>query len=233
MRKIDPAGVRADFNREANEIIGYFDRTAQAIAGAATAGADTSHLAAHSFLALFVAFERFLSDLFLAYLNRDFSTYQTQLVNRVHSSVQERFGLGVRSLITVQTKNHVRVDEIEDIVDPTGWNLAFPTVDKLKACADQWLAAAHATRVKSITAWEARLIETARAIRDFLAHQSVGSKRRMNAMLTTVEHGGHNRHLGRAGNQVHSAGSYLKAAAGGQRRLHLYANALIAISTHL
>jgi hypothetical protein len=233
MRKIDPAGVRADFERESGEIIGYFDRTSNAIIGTPNARGDTSHLAAHSFLALFVAFERFLSDLFLAYLNRDFSVYQASLVSRLDTSIKDKFGVGVRSLITVNPKKHVRVDELEEIVDPTGWNLTFPTVHKLKSCADQWLAPEHAARVRSITASEGRLIETARAIRDFAAHQSVGSKRKMNQLLATVEAGAHNRHLGRAGNQVHSIGSYLKASAAGRRRLHLYSDGLLAISAHV
>jgi len=85
----------------------------------------------------------------------------------------------------------------------------------------------------SIDAAETRLIETSRAIRDFIAHQSQGSKRRMNELLSTIETGGHNRHLARGANEVHSVGSYLKAVHGGQRRLHRYATGLLAISAHI
>ena len=233
MRKVNSADVKTGFDAESAEIIGYFDRAAAALRGTPTAIGDTSRLASHSFLALFVAFERFLSDLFLAYLNRDFSVYQSNLVARLHASVEDKFGPGVRSLITVQTKAHVRLEELEAIVDPTGWNLTFATVDKLKTCADQWLAPAHAARVRSISAGEARLIEAARAIRDFAAHQSVGSKQRMNDLLAGIEVGGHHRHLGRGGNQIHSVGAYLKAAPAGQRRLHRFATGLLAISAHV
>lgn len=233
MRKIDPADVRDDFDSTSAEIIEYFDRVAAALTDTPNKERDISQLATQSFLALFVAFERFMSDLCLAYLNRDFTIYQTRLVSRVGDSIGERYGDRVRSLITIQTKKHVPVAELEEIVDPDGWNITFATVEKLKSFAAAWLAPAHAGRIGSITVPETRLIETSRAIRDFIAHQSSGSKRRMNNFLSNVESGTHNRHLGRGVNEVHSVGPYLKAFQTGQRRLHRYASGLLAISTHV
>lgn len=233
MRKIDPVDVRSDFDATSSDIITYFDRVATALAGTPSKERDVSQLATQSFLALFVAFERFISDLCLAYLNRNFTVYQAQLVSRINASIGDKFGDRVKSLITIQTKRHVPVAELESIVDPDGWNLTFASVEKLKSSSAAWLAPGHAARINSITAPETRLIETSRAIRDFIAHQSSGSKKRMNDCLSTIETGGHNRHLGRGVNEVHSVGSYLKAVRLGQRRLHRYASGLIAISAHV
>jgi hypothetical protein len=233
MRKINPADVRQDFEASAQEITEFFDRTCQALTGTPNRESDISRLATTSFLALFVTFERFLSDLFLAYLNRDFSVYQANLTSRLNTSVEDKFGHGVVGLVSLKTRAHVSVDELEDIVDPDGWNLTFPSVDNLKKRADEWLAPAFATRVKSIAAGEARLIETARAVRNFIAHQSSGSKHRMNDALSTVETGGHNRHLARGQREVHAVGSYLKAAHEGQRRIHRYGAGLLAVSAHV
>src|SRR5690348_5488717 len=113
MRKVDPADVRGDFDSAASEIIAHFDRVATALTDTPNKEGDISQLATQSFLALFVAFERFISDLILAYLNRDFSVYQAQLVNRVNTSIGDKFGDSVKSLITVQTKTHVPVAELE------------------------------------------------------------------------------------------------------------------------
>lgn len=233
MRKVNPADVRTDFDSACAEIIEYFDRVAGAVASLTTKERDTSQLATQSFLALFVAFERFVSDLVLAYLNRDFSVYQAALHSRVSSSLRERFGTGVQGLVALKSYAHIPMSDLEGIVDPTGWNLTFASVEKLKAFAGTSLAAAHAARVNSISASEARLIDTARAVRNFIAHQSAGSKQLMNDALSTVEAGNHNRHLGRGVNEVHTVGSYLKAVHVGQRRIHRYAAGLLAVSTHM
>src|SRR5712675_1572468 len=121
MRKVDPADVRKDFDSTASAIIAHFNRLAIALTDTSNKEGDISQLATQSFLAMFVAFERFISDLILAYLNRNFSVYEAQLANRVNTSIAERFGKGVKSLITIQTKKHVPVTELEDILDPDGW----------------------------------------------------------------------------------------------------------------
>jgi hypothetical protein len=233
MRKVDPADVRADFELTASEVIAHFNHVAMALTGTPNKELDVSQLATQSFLTLFVAFERFLSDLILAYLNRDSSVYQTFLVGRINASIADKFGSSVKALITIQTKKHISVAELEGIVDPEGWNLTFSTVEKLKSSATAWLVPIHAVRINSITSPEVRLIETSRAIRDFIAHQSSGSKKRMNECLSTIEAGVHNRHLGRGANEVHTVGSYLKAIQGGQRRLHRYAAGLLSVSSHV
>jgi len=232
MRKVDPNDVRTDFASTSQQVVDHFDRLAAVVAGT-TREADISQLATQSFLALFVAFERFTSDLLFAYLNRDPSAYQAALSNRIKSSVKDKHGAAASARVTVHTKKHLSLAELEDLVDPTGWNLTFNTVDKLKDYATANLAQAHRNRLNSINAHETRLIDTARTIRDFIAHQSDGSKKRMHDALATVETGAHNRHLGRGGNKVQSIGACLKAAPAGQMRLHRYASGLVAIATHM
>jgi hypothetical protein len=169
----------------------------------------------------------------LAYLNRDFSTYEQRLIGRVTDSVRDKFGAGVVALVTIRPKGHVRMDELQGIVDPNGFNLTFSSVDRLKDTASQWLTAAHVSRIKSITQHEGRLMDTARSIRDFIAHRSAAARATMNNALSTIQSGTHNRNLGRGPNEVHSVGSYLKAEFSGRRRLHLYADGLKNIATHI
>lgn len=233
MRKLDPADVRVDFNVSSDEIINYFDRVDAAISAHTTREGDLSQLATQSFLALFVAFERFCSDLLLAYLNRDFSQYQSDVAHRLALSVNEKFGAELASRISYQPKKHVSVAELEEIVDPTGWNLTFSKFSKIREYSVRVLAAGHAARIQTVSASEARLVDTARSIRDFIAHQSPGSKERMNEALATVEQGGHNRYLGRVDNDVHNVGAYLKASGAGVRRLHRYAQALRSIAAKM
>ena len=234
MRKIDPADVRDDLATEAQAITESFDRTCTALRGTATQEQDISRQAMTTFLALFVAFERFLSDLFLAYLNRDFSIYQTWLGDSIAKSAGARFGPSVGAMVHLTRKPHLTVDEIENILDPRGWNLTFSDVAQLRQRATDWLLPAHAGRINSINAHEERLVNTARTIRDFIAHQSKGSKAAMNAALANVQAGPHNLHMGRGARDIHAVGAFLKAQTpGAQRRLHRYSAGLVTIAHHL
>jgi hypothetical protein len=228
MRKVDPADVRDDFNAEGSALIDYFGR----LSGGAAQG-DLSRLAETTFLSVFVAFERFLSDLFLAYLNRHFASFRNDLEARVCQSVSDRYGTWAGTQVSLNTVQHVRLADLEHIVDPDGRNLTFSSAQDIKTKAQQWLLTAHSARIATLTAHDDRLIDTARAIRNFIAHQSKSAKAEMNQHLATVAQGGNNRNLGRGGNEVHAIGSFMKAEFNGQRRVVGYATRLRDISARM
>ena len=210
MRKIDPADVRGGFSNEASELLAYFERIRPNLAGDPHEKADTSQLASMVFLDLYVGFERFLSDLFLAYLNRDFSLYQQDLDGRIQQSVESRFSPWAAERISFDPVDHVKVDELESIIDSDGWNLTFKNADAIVKKATDWLVPAYATRITSLTSADMRLIDTARAVRDFIAHQSKGAKRRMNEKLESISHGGGNKGLSRGTQNINVVGETLR-----------------------
>jgi hypothetical protein len=117
---------------------------------------------------------------------------------------------------------HVAVSELEDIVDPTGKNLTFSDAAAIIGRANDWLIPAQRNRIRSLTPSDQDLIDTARAIRNFIAHGSTGSKKIMNDALATVDRHGRNPHLDRGQNKVHDEGAYLKAVFNGHRRIATY-----------
>ena len=204
----------------------YLERTQRALEGDGHEKRDISHLASTTFLFLFVNFERFLSDLFLSYLNRDFSQYQDKLAHRINQSVEGKFGVWAGGRTSFQVIKDIKVTDLEGVVDPTGWNLTFKDGDTIKERAQQWLAPEHAARINALTDHDLRVIDTANSIRDFLAHGSPSSKARMNDALLTISQGHHNQYLGRGAQLVHNVGAYLKAVFAGQRRITIYAERL-------
>ena len=226
MRKVDPNDVRNAFVSDATDLNDYFGRLRRGLAGSSHEKRDVSRLASTTFLSLYVRFENYLSDLFLAYLNRDFSTYQDWVKNRVDQSTAEKFGSWAGGRTAFSPVTHVAVAELESIVDPTGWSLTFGSASKIGDRATEWLAAGHRARVHSLTASDQDLIDTARSVRDFIAHRSPGSKKRMNVQLQVVNQHGGNPHLARGPNAIHDEGAYLKAVTGGHRRLTTYSSRL-------
>ena len=233
MRKVDPEDVRTAFVNDARALMEYMDRTRRALEGGPHEKRDISRLASTTFLSLYVSFETFLSDLFLAYLNRDFSQYQASLGNRITQSVSEKFGAWAAGRSPFVSIRNVAVADLEDIIDPNGWNLTFRSAEVIREKACEWLSPAHRGRIQSLTPSDEDLIDTARAIRDFIAHRSLGSKNRMNQQLQIVERHGRNPNLRRGRNAIQDEGVYLKAVFGGQRRIAVYASRLQDIAGRL
>lgn len=226
MKKLDPQSVRKDFVDESQELMAYLGRARRALQGDEHEKGDISRLASTTFLSLFVYFEQFVSDLFLSYLNRDFSQYQKHIASRLDQSVEDKFGTWVRGRTTFNSVSHVKVDDLRDVVDPTGWNLTFKDGQAIKDRAQEWLVHDHAKRVNTLDDHDLRLVDTANSIRDFLAHGSLGAKVRMNNALDCVERNSNNQYLGRGAQQVHNVGAYLKSVFDEKRRIAIYSERL-------
>ena len=166
MRKVDPGDVTAAFVTNSTALMEYMGRTRRAVEymgrtrrtllGNLHEQKDISRLASTTFLSLYVSFETFLSDLFLAYLNRDFSQYQTWLANSIDKSTEKNFGpWAARRTPFVRVKN-VAVAELEVIVDPSGRNLTFSSVEVIRKKAREWLSPAYSARIQGLTAADRR-----------------------------------------------------------------------------
>ncbi|NLS91520.1 MAG: hypothetical protein GXX96_04975 [Planctomycetaceae bacterium] len=111
---------------------------------------------------------------------------------------------------------------MKELLDPTGWNITFRNAETLKTKAADWLATLYASKVTSLTKHDERVIDTTKAVRDFIAHRSDSAKTTMNDLLGEVDKGPPNRHLGRGNHLVHNAGAFLKAEFENRSRVELY-----------
>jgi hypothetical protein len=184
---------------------------------------------------VFVDFECFLSDLFVAYMNRDFSQYQTTFESSVRQAAASKHSQWLSDRITFNRPAHMTLDQLAGAIDPTGWNLTFVTCTVMKDKARLWLAEPYRTKVVSLPDEDERLIDTSRAIRNWIAHQSLGSGIKMNSMLADIERGPGtpNHELGRGVREITSIGAFLKTRLGGERRVQAYARRLKEVALHL
>ncbi|QXP88396.1 hypothetical protein [Methylococcus capsulatus] len=180
MRKIRPQDVRDDFSRLVNERLQHFDRLESAIRGKPHQKRDLTTLAEVTLHSIYVAFECFLSDLLIAYINRDPSQYQKNLEARIRGSVQSKFGKWASGRMSFAAKKHVKLDELEEALDPDNYNLTFKDVAALRQRWDEWVALPHRNGVMNLGEADSRLIDTVHAIRNFIAHRSPNAKSIMN-----------------------------------------------------
>lgn len=235
MRKVRPQDVKQDFADFVAERLAYFQRVETLLLGTQHEKRDISTLSATTLHAVYVAFECFLSDLFLAYMNRDFSQYQANLRAKIATSNRDKFGQWAESRINFSTVAHIKIEQIESILNPESFNLTFKSVDVLKQRANEWLADPLRNGITEISEPDARLIDCVHAIRNFIAHQSPNAKSRMNTALAGVVQSNAcpNLHLGRGRHDVHDIGAFLKSRMAGQRRVQRYAMRLATIAATL
>lgn len=232
MRKKDPVLVRSEFAKDLRWLASHHERVREIIDEQALPGrlADMGQLAASTFLTAFAEFEGFVSNLFLAYLNRDFSAYQGWREAAVQQSVRSRFDDWTADRTEVRRESNPTVREVRDLLDPSGRNLTFKTAGQMLARADDWLVSKHKARIHSLDQHDLRLIDTAKAIRNYFAHGSDSAYSEMNDALSTVDQGPPNRGLGRRTSKVTDVGKFLKKVSEGETVCSRFLDRMVAIS---
>lgn len=139
MRKADPGRIKREFQEQLDELEEFFTRVSSQIQGSPNEKADLSQLAQSVFLSACVAHEVMVSDLFLAYINRDPSTLQRNYENRVRQSVRTKFGEW-ETRIQFTNHQHIPFSDLPELIDPDSRNLTFRDVKTMKEKSSELLA---------------------------------------------------------------------------------------------
>lgn len=226
MRKMDPKGVRGDFDDAVADV-------GQALGDvvAANVTQKTRKLVAESsFLSAAVLWEGFVSDIFVAYVNRDFSAYSRHAQAQLKQHAESKWGADVVRSVDLDLKSHIKADRVRQLLDNRGFNVTFKSSDDMVARASDWLAARYANRFGALAASDKASIDASSAIRNYLAHRSKSSKARMDTALVDQHLP---QHLKRGAHKIHDVGSFLIATPVGAatRRVDLYLDALRAAAS--
>ncbi|WP_439865643.1 hypothetical protein ACTAB9_17415 [Pseudomonas syringae] len=235
MRKVRPQDVLSSYVTQVDQALAHYERVVAALKGTPNVKLDTTLMSRGLLHTVFVDFECFISDLFVAYLNRDFSQYQSTFENSVRQAAAQKHSSWLSNRITFNRPAHMKLDEIADAIDPTGWNMTFKSCSMMKDKARLWLAAPYAAKITSLDSEDENLVDTARALRNWIAHQSDGSGAIMNTMLADIEKGPgtSNHELGRGVNEIASVGAFLKSQVNGHSRAQIYARRLKEVANNL
>ena len=233
MRTSDHNYLKRQFRKEIDCLITHFERVTRAIASSKHAKADTSRIAESVFVSAYVSFEGFLSNLFVAYINCAPARFLEFNENRIRQSAQDKFGEWHAGRLSFSSVRHIKVDTLRGILDPGQRNITFGSTAKIKERANEILARANNRRIQALSVHDASVIDTAKAIRDYISHRSDSAYREMNQQLQRVDQGPPNRHLGRGENEIQAVGSFLKAETQTEKRVILYLGRLRDISALL
>jgi hypothetical protein len=207
MKKINLNDVRADFASGLTDI-SHFYATAHA---AITGDRDRTFLAENTFLSAAVLWEGYISDLFLAYINRDPTQFRLHLQNALKEAIADKAKPAriFDSYGKLAIPEHLPKSDIVQLIDPRGSNITFRNYDDLKDGADRYLAENHRAAIDHLAAADQRTIDAMIAIRNHIAHRSGQSYTAMNTALGAGAL--HNTGLRRGANNVREIGPWLKA----------------------
>lgn len=205
MRTMNPALVRASFNSQVTEALTFYQSTRRLL----TSDADVTKFSALTMVSLATSWEGFVSDLFVAYINRDPTQFAAHLENALteglsdkQKEIQKRYAKFVRP-------GNVDRSTISTLIDPNGNNITFSNVVDLKDGSNRWLSAASRAGIEAITDQQGAIINLWIALRNHIAHDSERSRDALKAAVSKgVLHG---TGLHRATNAIHTPGVYLKS----------------------
>lgn len=207
MRKISPKDVRDDFIAQLAELTRFYQVGMSVFPN----DKDQSTLTEHSLLAAAVAWEGFVSDLFIAYINGDASRFKQHLEDSfdVHVKAQEKVNRVFQKFGRLDIPDHLSKVDVQLLANSTGNNITFPNFAELEQRASTWLITVHYERFKNLSKPQKALVNAVIGLRNHVAHRSQRSLDAMNELL--AKGALHSVGIKRMNNKFHNVGAWLKA----------------------
>lgn len=219
MNKKRPNEIRQQYSQEADNLVAFFIDTASGIAGSQHEKRNLTTLCELVFLNSYVAFETFLSDLFLAYINKKSITYQNSQEKKIKKLIGEQFGEWYEQRTSLHKASHLSANEVENLLDPKGYNLTFSRSSDIRRLAAKWLDQDFKQNIFMLSQEDLQFIDCCREIRNAISHKSKRSFDSMNTLLRSVPTPSTIDFIHRPTNSVKNVGVFLKSMHGEEFRV--------------
>lgn len=217
MRKISQAAVRDDFRAQLADIRSFHNKGLTAF----TSSAEESTLTEHTLLATAVSWEGFVSDMFIALINNDATSFLAQInnsfVTHINASSMPKRVFNTFGSLTYPP--HLSKEQVQSLANGIGNNVTFSNYADLDQKARQWLSPAHAPLFQGIRGPQKAVVDATIALRNHVAHRSNRSKAAMDAAVAVPAL--HTTGLKRQANKFSNVGAWLKAVPPGKRDTRL------------
>lgn len=228
MRTADPKNIKTDFLSGLQDVEDALD----AVIASTVALKSRNIIAEYSFLGSAILLEGFVSDLFVACINKNSGRFVGSMTRQMTMSATDETAKRAIAFSQIDIATHLTLENIRKILDPKGWNVSFADSADLKAKAGQWLEEPFRARFTGLSQAHSAVFDTTKSVRNFLAHRSSASLTTMQAALASPNLPAGFR---RAANKVHSVGSFLDSVPPGlaQTRIKSYLQEVRAIAAQL
>lgn len=217
MRKICLDGIKDDFLRQLDDLTQFHETGLAAF----TKESDRSTLTEYSLLAAAVAWEGFVSDMFIAYINRDPARFMQHLDAALKAHV-EKCPISKKVFDTFGTltlPTHLKKADVEKLANGGRRNITFRSFAELEGQAEEWLVPDHAAKFRELDDSQKAVVDSVIALRNHIAHRSQASSDAVNKALECKKLEGTG--LQRGPNRCRNVGAWLKATPDGGKRTRL------------
>ena len=222
MRKVDPATVYSRLERELEVLSSLYRRGYNGLRNVGHADLYRGKLAEITFHKSYVAFEIFASELFIGLINREPANFQSWMINKQSAVIANNVPAWLFNRLTISSTQHLPVEEVREALDPKRFNVTFRSAREMRRRANQWLSAANAAGILSLSVSDRDFINCSTEIRNYIAHESQSAHQTMNSQLIRVNKTGQNPEFARTNHGVNSVGAYLRAKPNGTGRVLAY-----------
>jgi len=205
LRTMDPARVRASFDAQIDDALSFYRRVVTGL----RSDADVTRLSALTLMSAATIWESFLSDLVIAYINRDPSQFSVHLENALKQDLSGKQKQIQSRYAPFVAPNSIERKAIVSLLDSDGNNITFKSAAHLKKTAKIWITQGNRAGIEGLTNQQMAVIDLTVALRNHIAHDSERSR---DALKNAVSKGAlHGSGLHRAQNAIHTPGVYLKS----------------------
>lgn len=188
-----------------------------------------SELAIQLTLQSVVLWEAFLSDLVLAYVEMNPRKALSEIEGRVQQSVTSKFGRVCARCFRFNGPRSVNRRTLARLLDDKGWNITARTASELSSVANNFLVSRYA-RQFALDPGESEFFVYVVAIRNYLSHQSAGSRAALKVAIAGLSDANNAYFSG----TINAIGTYLKTATpGGFTRAEIIVTRLRALADRL
>lgn len=202
---MDPAPVRASFAAQLAEVTEFHHTVKESLSSAA----DLTRLSASTLISAATLWESFLSDLIVAYINRDPSQFAIHLEYALNEDLSDKQKQILNRYAPYKAPTSIDRGKIISLIDNNGNNITFSNAQALKKGAKRWISEANMSGINALSGQQMAVINLWIALRNHIAHDSERSR---TALKVAVSNGAlHGTGLQRGQNAIHTPGVYLKS----------------------
>lgn len=202
---MDPARVRSSFDTQLSDATAFY----KTVKASLNSAADITRLSASTMISVATLWESFVSDLIVAYINRDPSQFAIHLKHALNEDMSGKQKQILARYAPYSAPTSIDRATIISLIDNDGNNITFSSAQALKKGAKRWVTTANMAGINALTGQQMSVINLWIALRNHIAHDSERSKV---ALKQAVSHGAlHGTGLHRAQNAIHTPGVYLKS----------------------
>ena len=167
----NPDAIRKFLNDELDATLRFYKNTLQKL----ETPDDESRLASQTYMSAATAWECFLSDIVIAYIEIDPEVFFEHL-KRSHEDGRTRKQKLIQEKYTkINFPESINSEEIIEFIDSEKRNITFSSASDLNKKVKNWISEDYFKKFNEITKEETAIINLIISLRNFIAHQSKGS----------------------------------------------------------